>query len=120
MPAIHPKAKLKSWQGRAEVTSIHDGDTFNVMVDLGFGVLKRCPVRVEGINAPELPSAAGLNATAYLQTLIRPGDVVTLDSRRLDLHGRAQAVVLLADGRDIATEMIAAGHAQPADKAGKT
>jgi endonuclease YncB( thermonuclease family) len=118
MPKIAEAAKKRSWQGHAEILKICDGDTFHALIDLGFGVFKRCPVRVEGINAPEIDTAAGVNAAEYLKTLIQPGDVVTLNSRRLDLHGRAQAIVTVADGRDIATEMISARHAQPADKSG--
>jgi endonuclease YncB( thermonuclease family) len=118
MPKIAPGAKKRTWQGHAEILAVHDGDTFTALIDLGFGVLKHCPVRIEGINTPELPAPTALRARDFLQTLIAPGDVVTLDSRRLDLHGRAQAHVLLSDGRDVGELMITSGHAQPADKNG--
>ena len=40
---------------RAIVKSVHDGDTFTVDIDLGFGVwLKDQNIRLYGINAPEV------------------------------------------------------------------
>lgn len=43
------------YQYRAIVTSVYDGDTLNVDIDLGFDVwLKNQTVRLYGINAPEM------------------------------------------------------------------
>jgi endonuclease YncB( thermonuclease family) len=110
--------KTKSWQGKAEVLEVHDGDTFKVFVDLGFSIYARIPVRVHGINAPELLTTGGIAAKVYLQQLLQPGALVTLNSRRIDLHGRAEADVQLGDGRDLAALMLASGHAVPADDRG--
>jgi endonuclease YncB( thermonuclease family) len=111
-------AKRKTWQGRAEILEVHDGDTFRVFVDLGFQIYARLSVRVQGVNCPELPTPAGFAAKNFTTQLLPPGAVVTLDSKRLDLHGRAEAVVYLDDGRDVRTELIRTGHAQPATDRG--
>jgi endonuclease YncB( thermonuclease family) len=112
--------KRKSWQGAAVVQEIHDGDTFRAQIDLGFRISFHAPVRIFGINAPEMNTAQGIQARTFLLTQLQPGDVVTLDSKRLDLHGRAEAVVTLPDGRDLATVMLNAGQAQPANDRGNT
>jgi endonuclease YncB( thermonuclease family) len=38
----------------ADIVSIYDGDTFTVMIDLGFGVYKQETIRIARIDTPEL------------------------------------------------------------------
>lgn len=125
---------------KAVVVDEHDGDTIfvdvllrkqrvakGVDVDLGFNVhirpggvwLVRQAVRTLGDNAPELATAAGKAALAYLQTLLKIGDPVTLLSHGWDKYGgRIDGQVTLADGRDLVTTMIAAGQAVTWDGTG--
>jgi endonuclease YncB( thermonuclease family) len=110
--------KRKTWQGWAEVDEVIDGDTIKAQIDLGFKIWFKTNIRVAGINAPELPSAPGLKALAFLKTQVRPGDILQVDSKRLDKYGRAEATITLADGRDLATLMLNSGNAQPADAGG--
>jgi endonuclease YncB( thermonuclease family) len=110
--------KKKSWQGAAVVVEILDGDTIKCQVDLGFKVSLLTNVRVHGCNSPELPTPAGVLALNFTRGLIAPGDVLTLDSKRLDLYGRAEAVVTLADGSDLSSRLMTAGHAVPANDRG--
>jgi endonuclease YncB( thermonuclease family) len=96
-------------------------DTIHLDLDLGFGFqldshdLDGKPVlscRVFGINAPELATAAGKVALAYAQTLLKPGDRVTVVSHGYDKYGgRFDGSITLADGRDFAAMMLAAGQA---------
>jgi endonuclease YncB( thermonuclease family) len=117
----------------ALVVSGHDGDTvdldirlqkrrfrLNAAVDLGFNVqlrrdgvwLAKQPVRTFGDNADELRTPGGKAALDYLQTLIKPGDPVTLLSEGFDKYApRIDGTITLADGRDLVQTMIAAGHA---------
>jgi endonuclease YncB( thermonuclease family) len=111
-------AKKRSWQGAAVVVEIIDGDTIKCDIDLGFKVSMRANVRVLGCNSEELPTPAGVLALNFTRSLVQVGDVLTLDSKRLDLYGRAEAVVTLTDGSDLATRLMAAGHAQPANDRG--
>jgi endonuclease YncB( thermonuclease family) len=112
------QARIKSWQGKAVVEEVHDGDTFKVWVDLGFAVYLRTNIRVQGVNAPELPTAEGCAAAAFLVTLLPINTVLTIQSRRIDLHGRAEAIVTLDDGRDLAQILLDAKMAQPANDRG--
>lgn len=117
----------------AVVVGIHDGDTVEVDVvlarragampvdhDLGFHVhrrhegivLARQAVRLYGCNAPELATAAGQAALAYILTLVKVGDRVTLLSHGVDkFGGRIDGTVTLQGGKDLAAAMIEAGHA---------
>ncbi len=113
-----PKFKIKSWQGAATVQEVHDGDTFKADIDLGFKIRITTNVRLFGCNAPELPTAPGLKALAFLQTVLHPGDLVTVSSKRLDKFGRAEATITLSDGRDLATLLLNSGNAVPADSTG--
>lgn len=127
---------------QATVVAIHDGDTLGVDivlapskvhrhspdVDLGFNVhlvdrrgvvLERQSVRLYGCNAAELSTAQGKAALAYLETLVKVGDVVTLVSYGWDKYGgRVDGTIRLPDGRDLTETMIAAGQAAAWDGTG--
>ena len=45
--------KLNPWIYNAEVKKVVDGDTFDIIIDLGFDTLKRGRVRLYGVNTPE-------------------------------------------------------------------
>jgi endonuclease YncB( thermonuclease family) len=111
-------AKKRSWQGAALVVEVLDGDTIKCQVDLGFKVSLLTNVRIHGCNSPELPTPAGVLALNFTRGLVNIGDVLSLDSKRLDLYGRAEAIVTLTDGSDLATRLIGAGHAQLANDRG--
>jgi endonuclease YncB( thermonuclease family) len=107
----------------ARCVAIHDGDTVTFDLDLGFGI--RLPgqdwagktvlsCRVFGINAPELSTPAGKEALAYVQTLLKPGDVCRVVSHGWDKYGgRYDGTVTLPDGSDLAQTMLSSGHAVP-------
>lgn len=97
------------------VESVHDGDTFRALLDLGFNVRLSTLIRIEGINAPELAEAAGLLSRDFVKGVLPPGCKVRVTSRRLDKYGRCQGVVYLADGSDLGSMILKAGHARPLD-----
>lgn len=117
----------------AVVTRIHDGDTLYADVqlhravyhaptpiDLGFNVqlrhdgvwLASQSIRLRGDNSAELATGDGKAALAFLLTIVKPGDRLTVLSIAWDKYGgRVDGRVTLADGRDLAAVMIAAGFA---------
>jgi endonuclease YncB( thermonuclease family) len=97
----------------AVISHIHDGDTFTTDLDLGFGIhATTFNCRLYGANAPELSTDAGKAALAYLLTIMPVGSHVTVVSHGWDKYGgRFDGTVTLADGRDLATLMIASGFA---------
>jgi endonuclease YncB( thermonuclease family) len=126
----------------ATINRIHDGDTLFVDVhlfkqvrrgsheidaDLGFNVHMRHDgvwlvdqsIRLFGCNAAELATPEGKAALAFLETIVKPGDQVTLVSHGWDKYGgRVDGTLTLADGRDLAAVMIAANQAAPWDGQG--
>jgi endonuclease YncB( thermonuclease family) len=111
------------WTVPAVVLDVHDGDTMRVRADLGWWVQIETLVRIDGINADELSTAKGKDARTFALTLVKPGDSVTLVSKKLlgslEKYGRVLADVALADGRDFAQAVLAAGQAAPWDGSGK-
>jgi len=56
-----------------EVLRVVDGDTLDVIVDLGFGVLKKIRIRISGIDSPE-----NKNMREYKGTFLKEiGDAAT-------------------------------------------
>jgi micrococcal nuclease len=87
----------------ARVSKVLDGDTFTLS-----GESRR--IRVWGLDAPEWNHRGGSAATASLRGLIS-GKRLRCDVLDMDRYGRLVAQCFLADGRDIATEMIRSGVA---------
>lgn len=97
---------------RATCDRVKDGDTFVARVDLGFYVSTTVPVRIAGVNAPELHGAtkyAGQAAKSFLLELI--GNVPLLLQSHKDDRSFERWVcdIWLADGRSVADVLIAAG-----------
>ena len=54
----------------AKLIEVIDGDTVDLLIDLGFGVHIKERCRLYGIDAPEMPTKAGKAAKIYLESLI--------------------------------------------------
>ena len=103
------------------VDSVHDGDTVNVKLDVGFDLTVYTRIRVNGINAPELNTPEGKAARDFAQSLLKPGDAVRVVSFGWDkFGGRIDASIAydLAAPQDFAAVMIASGHAKQWDGTG--
>jgi endonuclease YncB( thermonuclease family) len=106
----------------ARVVEVHDGDTIDLDIDLGFDHMivargwddsARLSCRIYGINAPELKTTAGNAARDFAQTLLKPGDLCKVTSHGWDkFGGRFDGSITLADGRDFAQVMLSTGHAR--------
>ena len=55
---------------QAKLIEVVDGDTVDLLIDLGFGVHVKERCRLYGIDAPEMPTEAGRNAKSRLESLI--------------------------------------------------
>jgi micrococcal nuclease len=65
---------------RATCVKVIDGDTLDLLVDLGFRVFEKVRVRLRGYNAPELHTAEGDVAALNAANVLTPsyGKVPTL------------------------------------------
>lgn len=97
----------------AVVVNVHDGDTVEVDLDLGFGVHQRAlRCRIFGIDAPELSLQSGKLAAGFLKTLLLTGEKVSILSHGWDKYGgRFDGEIFTVDGNSIGALMLAAGYA---------
>jgi micrococcal nuclease len=114
-------------QQTTTVSRVIDGDTLKVFY-LGGEV----SIRLIGIDTPEsrvnnkakkdakrseqdieIIIAMGKRATAYVESLVKPGDTITIefDVQELDRYGRLLGYVYLSNGKMLNEEIIKAGYA---------
>jgi endonuclease YncB( thermonuclease family) len=104
------------WSFPAQIVSWHDGDTaichIKVHPNEG-GDLYEVNVRIQGINAPELNTAAGIGARNFASALAPGGTDVTLVCTKREKYGRFLARMVLPDGSDFGEAMMRDGQAVP-------
>lgn len=85
----------------AAVTQVLDGDTFDAVVDLGFGLTAQQRFRFRGLDAPEADTRKGIAAKEFLVDQIRKikGRVI-LKVVRQDKYGRYVADVWIPNVGD--------------------
>jgi len=96
------------------VTRVVDGDTIDVILDLGFSVLHKCRVRLYGIDTPESRTrnkdekARGKLAAKYLEDSIKNGTEIILRSKLKDSKGKYGRVLgeIVVDNININQSMI--------------
>lgn len=107
---------------RAEVVRWVDGDTVDLMVDLGFTVLMVTRFRLLGVNTPETnrkaSREAGKAATAFVESLAPVGSTVLVQSHKTGKFGRWLATVYPMGGEGNPLEsvndaLLRHGHAEP-------
>ena len=73
-----------------EVKSVVDGDTIDVVIDLGFNVLFEQRVRLAGIDTPEsrtsdkAEKALGIEAKEYLKKQLKDAKSVVIRTEKMD------------------------------------
>jgi micrococcal nuclease len=117
---------------KAELIRVVDGDTVELMIDQGFSQFTKQTMRLYGIDAPEMRTAAGKEAKAWLWEALQPLDAIYVQTIQLetkakrDKYGRFLAVLfdetsdMQASGptktrvcpSSINARMIAEGHAK--------
>ena len=104
-----------------EVTKVVDGDTIDVIIDLGFDILFQSRVRLAGIDTPEsrtsdkMEKALGLEAKAYLKHAIDKSKSVVIRTEKMDSSEKYGRILgwLYANGdtESINDKMINDGYA---------
>lgn len=101
----------------ARVSEVIDGDTVDVEVDLGFSIVHKIRIRLNGINTPETRTrnkeekARGLAAKNRLKELVE-GKIVLIKTEKAELekYGRYLGV-LFVEGVNVNQQLITEGHA---------
>lgn len=104
-----------------EVIKIVDGDTIDVVIDLGFNILFKSRVRLAGIDTPEsrtrdlAEKKLGLESKEYLKNAIKSATNVVIKTEKLnssEKYGRILGWIYLdGSGNSINHEMIEKGYA---------
>ena len=89
----------------AVVAGVHDGDTLTVL-----NGERSIRIRLSGIDSPEMNQPFGDDARNFTAELAL-GTTVTVIEEKMDRYGRLIAWVVLADGRNLNHEIVAAGFA---------
>mgnify|MGYP003142168312 FL=1 len=97
-----------------KVERVVDGDTIDVVLDLGFDILHKCRVRLYGIDTPESRTrnldekARGKMAGAFLKEAIEIGKKVVIQTKLKDSKGKYGRVLgdVVVDGKNINQMMI--------------
>lgn len=103
----------------AVVKHVHDGDTFTLDVDLGFGIHSEHNLRLAGVNAPELATSEGKVALAWVQEWFSVNaslGLVTINTHKgseTEKYGRYLARLFAPNGQCLNDDLLAAGHAVP-------
>jgi micrococcal nuclease len=112
--------KLNPWIYNAEVKRVVDGDTFDIIIDLGFDTLKKGRVRLYGVNTPESRTKnleekkMGLAAKEFTdQWLTSSGHKVKIETiiNKNEKYGRVLAKVWNDAGACLNDDIIASGLA---------
>ena len=102
------------YEYNCEVTRVVDGDTVDVILDLGFSILHKCRVRLYGIDTPESRTrnkdekARGKLAAAFLKDAIDRGEQVVIQTKLKDSKGKFGRVLgdIVVDGVNINKAMV--------------
>ena len=104
-----------------EVTSVVDGDTIDVIIDLGFDILFASRVRLAGIDTPESRTTnkaekiLGLEAKDYLKKQLKDAKTVVIRTEKMnssEKYGRILGWIYInGSSESINNKMIEDGYA---------
>lgn len=101
-----------------EIIKIVDGDTLDVLIDLGFGVTIKQRVRLYGIDAPESITSdgkekkIGLESKEYLRNWLSEKEDLIIKTLKDDKYGRILAKITSRDNNScVNDDMIKYGYA---------
>lgn len=102
---------------KAKVLEVIDGDTIDVIIDLGFDVKFVSRLRLYGINTPESRTknkeekVKGLAAKARLKELIEDKEIIVNTYKdKEEKFGRMLATIFI-DDKSINEQLVTEGHA---------
>ncbi len=104
-----------------EVTKIVDGDTIDVVIDLGFDIMFSSRVRLAGIDTPEsrttdkIEKALGLESKEYLKKYLKDAKPIIIKTEKMnssEKYGRILGWVYVnGDTESLNDKMINDGYA---------
>jgi len=96
---------------KAELVRVIDGDTVDLIIDLGFDTSRKERFRLYGIDAPEMNTQEGKAAKAWLEDALMPLEAIYIQTIQLptkatrDKYGRFLAV-MFSDLGDLPAKLL--------------
>tara|TARA_R110001606_G_C15340113_1_gene646480 strand:- start:565 stop:960 length:396 start_codon:yes stop_codon:yes gene_type:complete len=101
-----------------EIIRVVDGDTVDVLIDLGFGIAKKERVRIAGIDAPETRTkdskekSFGIESKTWLTDCLETVKLLTIKTEKEGKYGRILGWLYIDDSDASVNEiMINEGYA---------
>lgn len=102
-----------------KVTKVVDGDTIDVVLDMGFDILFAQRVRLFGIDTPEsrtrdkIEKKYGLKSKKYLQEQLKKAKKITIKTYKSSETGKFGRILgdVWCDGKSVNQLMCKVGHA---------
>jgi len=102
------------YEYKCTVDRVVDGDTIDVILNLGFDIMHKCRVRLYGIDTPECRTrdldekARGKLAAKFVQDSVDKGELIQIRTKLKDSKGKYGRVLgeLIVDGININEAMI--------------
>lgn len=103
----------------SKVTKVIDGDTIDVLLDMGFDIKYHSRVRLFGIDTPESRTrdreekVRGLLSKAYLKNALKQGKKMTIRTHRRSEKGKFGRILgeVFVDGVNVNLKMCKEGYA---------
>ena len=97
-----------------KVTKVVDGDTIDVIIDMGFDIMYKSRVRLFGIDTPESRTRnldekkRGLLAKKYLQEALKAGNKLSIKTYKDNETGKFGRILgdVFIDGKSINAQMV--------------
>ena len=97
-----------------KVTKVVDGDTIDVIMDMGFDIMYKSRVRLFGIDTPESRTRnldekkRGLLAKKYLQEALKAGKTLSIKTYKDNETGKFGRILgdVFIDGKSINAQMV--------------
>ena len=102
-----------------KIIKIVDGDTIDVMLDLGFDIMYKSRVRLFGIDTPESRTRDleekkyGLMSKKFLQDELKSAKKISIKTYKGEETGKFGRILgdVFVDGKSVNMKMVRAGHA---------
>ena len=98
----------------SKVTKVVDGDTIDVIIDMGFDIMYKSRVRLFGIDTPEARTRnldekkRGLLAKKYLQEALKAGKTLSIKTYKDNETGKFGRILgdVFIDGKSVNAQMV--------------
>ncbi|MFT7538543.1 MAG: micrococcal nuclease [Lysobacterales bacterium] len=85
---------------KASVIRVVDGDTIDVLIDVGFNIITHQRLRLKGINTPEITTATGRRAMIFLTEYLSKNPLIIIRTHKSGMYGRWLADIFTKEGSD--------------------